>query len=93
VVFPLCEASGDLADYLDASLRQSDLLLVTSDPAAWERAEKRLQRAADIAATQHIFPVAAEALGRLAAVQDKMGRPGDAAKNRALAAQAALFAK
>ena len=95
-VFKLCEGSaqpGDLTGYLDACLRQADLLTTASDPSGWARAERRLQRAADIAATQHVFPFAVEALQRLATVQDKLGRPAAAAKNRALAVQAAAFAK
>jgi tetratricopeptide (TPR) repeat protein len=96
VVFNLCEQGAQtdyLAGYLDACLRQADLLAAASEPAAWERAAKRLQRAADIAATQQVFPVAVTALQRLAAVQDKLGRTDDAAQNRALAVQAAAFAK
>jgi len=92
-ILRLCDESGDLGDFLDASLRQADLLLAAKESAAWQRAEQRLQRVADVAATQHIFKVAAEALERLATVQDKLGRPEEAAKNRALAAQAAGYAK
>jgi Tfp pilus assembly protein PilF len=87
-------------EYLQAALAQARLLVAqaASAPAGrggadeLARAERRLQRTANIAATQHYFSEAAAALSQLADLQEKLERPGDAAKTRALAAQAAGFA-
>lgn len=75
--------------YLSAGLSLGRLLRDASDPLA---AAARLQRTADVAATHRRFPAAAEALDTLAAVQASLGQATDAAKNRALAAQAAAYA-
>jgi len=95
-VLTLCEADAQLTngtDYLDAGLQQAGLLMAKNNPADWQRAERRLQRTADVASRQHFFLKAQVALQRLAEVQEKLGRPIDAAKSRALAAQVTATAK
>ena len=76
--------------YLDAGLNLGVLHARQNNPAA---AERRWQRTADIAATHHQFAQAADALGRLASLQESLGRAADASKNRALAAQAADYSR
>ena len=83
---------AELPRYLAAALKLGQLYshATPPDPA---RAERWLQRAADVAATCHKFMETADALGQLAALQEQLGRPAEAAKNRELAAQAARFAR
>ncbi len=95
-VLALCDADAhfdNFAGYLDAGLQQAGLLLAENDPTAWQRAEHRLQLVAESAANRHLIPEALAALQRLAEVQEKLGRPADAAKYRALAAQIAATSK
>jgi tetratricopeptide (TPR) repeat protein len=81
-----------LPDYLRNSTAEADLLTAQGSPASLHRAEQRLQRAADIAVTRRLFPEAVVALQRLATVQEQLSRPAEAARTRAVAAQAAQFA-
>ena len=83
----------DLSAYLNACADQAGLLLASAPADRLRLAEPRLQRAADLAATRHLFAEAEALLNRLAEVQDRLGRPADAARNRALAAQAKAFGR
>lgn len=76
--------------YLDAGIQLGELLDRHNTPAA---AELRWKHTADVAATHRRFAVAADALNRLARLQEKQNRTAEAAHNRALAAQAAGYAK
>ena len=91
VFFTLFEpgaGSQDLTGYLHHSLAQAALLTAQATRESWQKAEQRLQRAADVAATRHLFREANTALLQLAAVQEKLGQPEDAARTRSVAAQA-----
>lgn len=80
--------------YLAFCLDYADCLLASASPvAALERAALRLQHAADIAATRHLFRQTAALLHRLAAVQEKLNRPADAARSTATAEQAEKFVR
>ncbi len=95
-VLNLCDTDPkfeNFAGYVDAALQQAGLLLANPDPASWQRAERRLQQAAGIAADRHLIPEAIAALQRLGDVREKLGHPEDAAKYRALAAQVAATSK
>lgn len=81
---------ANLVLYLDVCLNLGELHARRNSPAD---AERWWQRAADVAATQRHFATAADALNRLATLQTAQGRANDAAKNRALAEQAASFAR
>ena len=80
---------GDLREFLGHCAAQAELLIAQASPTALQAAEHRLQRAADIAVSRRLFPEAVSALQRLATVQEKLGRAADAARTRAVAAQAA----
>jgi len=83
------EPEGGMARYLKAAIRLGDLYARAGEA---PRAERWLQRAADVAATQHDFPDAAEALSRLAAVQGSAGEAAAAARTRTLAQRASSLA-
>jgi len=80
----------DLPRYLAAALRLGGLFEKQNQP---DRAEHWLQRAADVAATQHRFAEAAEALTELAGLQERIGRIADASRTRSLAVQASTYAR
>ena len=88
-LFAANEYSYPVEAYLDLAVDYGATLLSqpAPDPAALAAAEPRLQHAADIAASQKLFPSASALLRRLAAIQEKLHHPADAANNLALAKQ------
>jgi tetratricopeptide (TPR) repeat protein len=74
----------NLPRYLAAAVELGKLYEQQNEP---DRAEQWLQRAANLATTQHYFKEATSALTRLAALQEKLGRTTEAEKNRMLAKQ------
>jgi tetratricopeptide (TPR) repeat protein len=83
------ERDADFPRYHAALLRLGGYAEKNADLAA---AESRYQRAADVAATYRRFAEAAVALERVANVQEKQDRPGEALRSRAASRQAASLA-
>lgn len=83
------ERDARLPDYLKASLTLAQIYQRRPDLSA---AQARLQHAADVAVTYHRFDYASSALEQLAGLDEEMGDPTSAEKNRRLAQQTAAFA-
>lgn len=82
------ERNAHLPDYLKASLTLAQIYQGRHDLSA---AQARLQHAADVAVTYHLFDYASSALEQLADLDDELGQATSAAKNRRLAQQTASF--
>ena len=87
---PPADLDTHLPRYQAASLRLGELY-ERRVPPDHARAARALQRAADVAATHRRFADAAQALTRLAEVQEKLGLSTDAAHSRDVARQAAAI--
>ena len=85
---PPAERDRNLPAYLKASFHLAEVYHQQGDLTG---ARDRWQRAANIAVTYHLFNYATIALERLAAVEDELGHPESAEKNRGLARQTASF--
>lgn len=87
---PPGERARNLPDYLRTGLVLGDRLAGRKDLPA---AQARFQRTAEVAIKAQLFDFAAEAINRLAGVEDGLGQHAEADKNRALARRLAAFAK